>query len=447
MSEGKGKILRHTEEQLRFHKAMSSGKYDEGWLAGGNSAGKTWAAKFIGVHFANYKFKPKVIWDDYEKFLAAPYNILCTGPESKQAMELWEAIEEGFQKSPILRHKIEEIHTGTRRKVHPYIKLKNGTIIEAVGLHDKGKHIEGQAYDLILIQEPPDVRHLVHCYEKVLIPRTWRRGGMIIGVGTPKGKGEYYQLWRKGRKKVGGKENSYYDYKVYSQYADSRSNQYANQEKINRYLETKNDELIQERIEGKFTDSSFSAFKDKDVEKVIDEQMIIGIDPSTNHEYLTGVDFGRKVDYTVCITWDVSVRPYRMVNYYRKGGGYISWAQIFDDILNIYKKYGGEFIVDATASSGDIQSEWLDDLEIPYIPYQFAGSPSKKVALINNLQDYISKGLFKMPDIAQVVEELHMYPGDLNDKGMETDCVMALALVAHGAKDYGPVGLPEPINR
>lgn len=447
MSEGPDKVLKHTEEQLKFHQAMMTGQYDEGWLAGGNSAGKTWSIKFLGTHWACYKHKPNLVWQDFDQYLAAPYNILCTGPESKQAMELWEAIEEGFQKSPILKHKIAEIHTGTRRKIHPYIKLKNGTFIEAVGLHDKGKHIEGQAYDLILIQEPPDVRHMMHCYDKVLIPRTWRRGGVIIGVGTPKGKGEYYLLWRKGRKTINGIQNVYHDDKVFSMYADARSNPYAAQEKIQRFLKTRNKELIEERVEGKFTDSVFSAFKDKDIEKAIDDEMPGTIAPSTNHEYLHGVDFGRKVDYTCCVTWDVSVKPHRQVNFYRAGGGFVRWEQIFGDILNVYKKYGGEFIVDATSSSGDMQSEWLGDLEIPFIPYQFAGSPSKKVTLVNNLQDYISRGLFKMPFINQVVEELHLYPGDLADTGMETDCVMALALAAYGAREYGPLGESEPLNK
>ena len=77
----------------------------------------------------------------------------------------------------------------------------------------------------------------------------------------------------------------------------------------------------------------------------------------------------------------------------------------------------------------------------------FAGSPAKKVALINNLQDYIARERFKMPYISQLVEELHMYPGDLQDKDMKTDCVMALALAAFGAREYGPLGETEPINR
>lgn len=195
------KPIKPTSEQLKFMKAMQSGKYAEGWFAGGNSSGKTWTAKFMGMQWGCHKIRPgKDPFSSFEEYKHTPYNILCTGPESKQSMELWTAIEQGFKKSPFLKHRVINVTTGTRKNIHPVIELDNGVMIEAVPLHDKGKHVEGQAYDLILINEPPDVKHLIHCYERVLIPRMWRRGGVLCGFGTPKGKGEYYNLWRRGVK-------------------------------------------------------------------------------------------------------------------------------------------------------------------------------------------------------------------------------------------------------
>src|SRR3990167_9094997 len=41
-----------TSEQLRFMENMLSGRFDEGWFAGGNSSGKTWTAKFMAAHWA-----------------------------------------------------------------------------------------------------------------------------------------------------------------------------------------------------------------------------------------------------------------------------------------------------------------------------------------------------------------------------------------------------------
>jgi hypothetical protein len=308
--------------------------------------------------------------------------------------------------------------------------------------------VEGDAHDLILINEPPDVRHLVHCVEKVLTPRTWRRGGIIAGFGTPKGKGEYYDLWKQGVKKFDdGGENPDYNPRVYACYVDSRSNVYANQEKIGRFLDSKDDAIIEERVMGRFTDNSALAFPDSVLEANIDDTLPEHIDRRSGRQYLHGVDFGRKDDYTVCITIDVTDEPYTVVNFYRNGGGFATWEQIISELLSIYHQYGGEMIVDSTASAGDMQQEWLSDVGINFTPYNFAGSPGKKITLINNLQNYIAQKKLKMPYIYQLRNELHSYPRDMNDKGMETDCVMALALAVYGIQEYRISSYPEPYRK
>jgi len=447
LSPNPGSPLIPTTEQSRFMKRMISGSYDEGWFAGGNSSGKTWTAKFMAAHWGTYKIRPNRPFSSFEEFTQAPYNILCTGPENKQSMELWSQIEQVFKESPILKFNVAEVTTGTRRNIHPNMVLTNGTQIEAVGMHDKAKHIEGQAYDLILINEPADARYMIHCYERVLIPRMWRRGGIICGFGTPKGKGEYFSLWRRGSKELDGLPNKYYEPRIYSQYSDSRTNPYANQESIIKAMEGKDEDWIRERVEGRFTDSSYSAFLDTDVDAAINMDWKHPIPPAAGHQYIHGVDFGRKGDYTGIITWDVSKKPHQQVNIYRAGGGLVSWENIFEDLIKIYNRYSGEFIIDATGMGGDMQSSWMSDLGIPYIPFQFGGSPAKKVALINNLQSYFTKRLFKMPYNDKLVEELRNYPASLEDKTVETDMVMALALVAWGSKNYEPLAAVESYRR
>lgn len=445
-----GKNYRPLPHQKEFIETITKGGFDEGWFSGGNSAGKTWTGKFMAAYYACFKIKPgQPAWSNYDQFVKTPYNILCTGPEQKQAVELWDAVMQTFKDSPILRYRVDEIRTSTRLKSHPYIKLKNGTYIEAVGLHDKGKHIEGDSYDLVLINEPADVRSLMHCIEKVLTQRTWRRGGVICGFGTPKGKGEYYLVARRGIQPNDGSRNPYLEERVFSMFADSRQNPYADQEKISRFIDTKNGDIILERIEGKFIDESSLAFPEDQIEHAINDSLPLGIKPSTGHFYVTGVDFGRKEDYTCAITLDIGagVPPYTLVNYYRKGGGVATWEEILGDLLQIYQTYYGEFVVDATASAGDMQTEWLRDLNINFIPYQFAGSPAKKSNLITNLQKMFGNRELVMPYLPQLREELHLYPKNMDDKGMSTDTVMALALACFGSKEYGPVGTVEAYRR
>ena len=447
MSPDAKSIMKPTLPQTAFINKAVTGDYKELYMAGGNSSGKTYALKFLATQWAVYKIKPKKEYKSYAEFKRAEYNILCTGPEQKQAMELWEKIEDSFRQSPFLRYKVAAVTTGTRRNTHPVIELKNGVRIEAVGMHEKGKHIEGQAYDLILINEPADARHLKEVFEKVLEPRTWRRGGVIIGVGTPKGKNDFYNLWQRGRLMIGGRENPNHDEAVFSCYVDSRDNPFADQDSVTRYLNTQNEALILERIEGKFTDSDQLAFPDSQVEKIIDEDLSDKINKSSHREYIHGVDFGRKEDYTVCCTLDITEEPYTMVNYYRKGGGIGTWEEIFNDLLNIYQEYGGDFICDATAMAGDMQMEWLDDMGIPNVSYQYGGSATKKITLINNLQRFISEGTIRIPAHYSLIQELHQYPRDLNDKGLQTDGVMGLALACWGIKEYRVNSVAEPYKR
>jgi len=232
-------------------------------------------------------------------------------------------------------------------------------------------------------------------------------------------------------------------------FADSRQNPFAEQSKILRYLNTRNSDLITERIEGKFIDETTLAFPDSHIEKAIDEELPNPIKPSTGHSYITGVDFGRKVDFTVAVTLDISSGrpPYTVVNFMRKGGGVATWEEILGEIMKINNEYRGEFVVDSTASSGDMQLEWLRDLNISFIPYQFAGSPAKKANLITNLQRMLGNGEIKMPYIDELREELHQYPKNMDDKNMNTDSVMGLALAAWGAKEYGPLGEVESVHK
>jgi hypothetical protein len=444
------------DHQKAFIDAMRTGQYEEGWFSGGNSAGKTWTAKFMAAQWGVWKIKPNKPWINYEEFVHAPYNILCTGPEQKQAMELWEKIEQMFKESPVLKFFVEEIYTSTKRKTHPYIKLKNGTVIDCVGLHDKGKHVEGEAFDLILINEPADVRSLEHVITKVLTPRTWRRGGVISGFGTPKGKGEYWLIVRKGIKpetpecqELLGGRNPYYDPSTFTMFADARQNPFAEQEKVSKFINSRDSATIKERVEGKFIDESTLAFPDNHIEECINEGLKLPILSSNGHFYITGVDFGRKEDYTVAVTLDITSGrpPFTIVNFYRKGGGVATWEEILSDLGNIFRDYYGEFVCDSTASAGDMQMEWLKDMGISYQPYQFAGSPAKKANLITNLQRMLGNKEIQMPYIPQLREELHSYPRNMEDKDMETDSVMALALACFGAYEYGPLGEVEPVYK
>ncbi len=411
-------------------------------FAAGNSSGKSFGSAFKAVWFANYKKKPGKNYGSYAEFISQPYKVLLSGPESKQAMSLFEQVEFLLKNSPYLSQKIVSITTGTKRDPHACIDLDNGASIHAISTKNKGKHIESGDFDLIIFDEPADEPHLSYVIDKVLVPRMFRRGGVLDLVGTPKDSPEFLDWYRKGC----SSEDEFYDPRYvepesyYSQNASSFENPFADQEKIQQYASTKNEDIIQERLYGKFVNFSDSAFPETVIHACLNPELPVHIEPSDGRIYVTGVDFGRKNDFTVAVTLDVTEFPFTVVDFGRWGGGNVSWEFIFNQLYSIFEKYRSEFFVDATSSGGDMQVEWLNGMGVFY--KQFIYTPAKKVILINNLQDMMARSRVRFGLIPELKDELRFYPRSLEDKHFDTDCVMGLALACLRAKDFGNVSEP-----
>ncbi len=411
------------------------------WAAG-NSSGKSFGSAMKVCWYANYKKKPGKVYGSYEEFMAQPYKILLTGPESKQAMALFEQVERLLKNSTYMDQKIESITTGTKRDPHARITLNNGVTIHCISTKNKGRHVESGDYDLIVFDEPEDEPHLEYVIDKVLVPRMFRRGGVLDMVGTPKDSPQYMDWYRRGV----SEDDDLYDERYvdrdnyFSMNSSSFENPFADQEAIAKFSKSKDPDVIQERLYGKFVTFANAAFPGKSIDQSTDPEIVLPIEPSSGRIYVTGVDFGRKSDYTVAVTLDATEYPWTMVHFGRWGGGAVTWEFIFNQLYSIFDTYKSEFFVDATSSGGDMQVEWLNGMGVYY--KQFIYTPAKKVILINNLQDVMARGKVKVALIPELKEELRFYPRDLNDKHFDTDCVMGLALACLRAKDFGEVGEP-----
>lgn len=451
ISPAQDRIISPEPPQLKW---LIEAHRDENWWVAGNSGGKTWGEAFKIVWWACYKKKPNrkngLAGESYEEWVSAPYEVLCTGPESKHANELWETVLKFFKDSPYLRHKLLRVVVSSKLNPHPVIQLKNGANITSISLDDKGKHVEGDDYDLIAINEPASLMstHLAVIMENTLKQRTWRRGGSIDGFGTAKGKGDFFDYWKRGQLVLDGIPNKYYSPKVFSMQSSSFENKKAELAKVRDFQESAKQmgrtDLIKERIEGAFIDAAEAAFPDSWVFKMIDPDFKFniyeGLAPSSGRKYVTGVDFGRKNDYSVAITLDVTSKPYQLVHFFRAGGGVVSWEFIFSEVQKISKRYGSDFLIDATSAGGDMQSEYIRELGISY--EEFIYTPARKIELINRLQDGLAREEIRTPYIEVLRDELRIYPKDLNDAKIMTDCVMALALAYLGAADYVAVQQP-----
>jgi hypothetical protein len=320
----------------------------------------------------------------------------------------------------------------------------------------RGKHIEGQAYDFISLDEPADELHLEPVVEKVLRPRTFKRGGMIDLVGTPKGVGEFFDYWRRG---MPFEKDGYYDirgdvtntlYKegTYAQRNDSLENPYASRDTIQSYEESGDADLINERLHGMFVDTGDAIFKLTDVENIMkmDQEEIEDTNGrfvpfEAGHTYVGGVDFGQ-IDSTVYTILDVSYVPYQLV--VQEEYSNHSWEFIFSKFMQLHKDYQGKvkWQIDATSMGGSMQEEWTRGLGIPFYPYTY--TPVSKVKLINTLQEVLSLGKLVSPIIPELREQLRFYKLDpktrrIDDAKLKTDRIQSLALAVELAEKKRPL--------
>jgi len=210
---------------------------------------------------------------------------------------------------------------------------------------------------------------------------------------------------------------------------------------------------------------------------------------SKRQRYATGVDFARQTDYTVLFTLDVSTRPARVV-YFRRLNR-VPWESIYRECGRAAHMWGPSILADSTGMGGDVIFENLESRY--YCPIHDRtlqkededgggvcrdrrgnalggcglldeeGSPlyanlgcvdgfefqtKSKKNLMEHLRNTLQVGYLqgsdepfgwlRSPPIAQLEEELSFYAWD--DKGLMTDCVMALALAAwQGLED-----VPQP---
>lgn len=137
-----------------------------------------------------------------------------------------------------------------------------------------------------------------------------------------------------------------------------------------------------------------------------------------NHDfYATGIDFGRKNDPTVIITYDYENFPATLVDFKYIPAGYADWDLIIKLVKDHLEYWGGEAMHDGTGA-GDPASDSLDGISEPFI-----FTKTNKQNIIASKQHAMDSGQVRMPKIPVLFQEYQRYIWD--DKNIVQDCVMA----------------------
>ena len=165
----------------------------------------------------------------------------------------------------------------------------------------------------------------------------------------------------------------------------------------------------------------------------VPEMEFYTMDSVPGHYYSTGIDFGRKRDPSVFITYDITENPARVVDFRRIPPG-SEWSQILLTTRKIYDTFNSDILCDSTGI-GDVILESISDIAEGYVISDNQYSKNK-YNLIENVRRAMDNKAIKLPNIKQLYKEHEGYLW--NDKNIVQDCVIANALAVK--QFYEPEG-------
>ena len=427
---------------------------DKNCVHTGHRFGKTIGIAFKHLYYCIYKIGLPL--DD--EWYSQPYKTINTSFEYNMAQKVYDIITQWFVKrSPYLKEGGPLVKRYSLKDKR--VEFQLGSEFHFSSLEENGKHVEGEAYRYLSVDEAGQEKNLGAIWENTLKWRLVGSSGFADFVGTPKPWSDPFfeelSLLAISDPKIGHFEGSTYDNPFLPKDDLAKI-----EEDVKDYPHMKDMYLLGKFVP--FAGRLLSAFQ---IQNAIDDNLPIGpginrlsfgtVPRQVNRAYASFWDLAFTTDWTVGITLDVTEIPYRQVNYTRVNRSNISsWAGIFDLMKREVKAYGLKGVYyDASGPHGSIIQQTLKDLGIPGKPIWITAPSNNtklnsgkvgKNELINRLEmafcykqpiydeagvlmggDEDDWGLVRIPRIKQEITELSLYNRD--DKKLTTDSVIALA--------------------
>jgi hypothetical protein len=432
-------------------------------VSAGNRAGKTLAMAVVCLHHALYKLglaSPDASDpQSYKRWSDTPYEWYHVGIQQETAELVFREIEtllggsHPAQKGrgcAIIKELGKVIDTQKRYRGE-YAWVKFNPVVGGASIHfrttqDRAKALLGKDMNGISFDEAAFEPHLLMIYQEVLNLRRLSTGGPLHFIGTPsEGINDYAELWEKGNL-----ENPARDEKFISFRLSTRDNigYGLTQENFDDVVRQQAEYLIPQNIDGYFIEARDAFFWSQSVlalYKVLEDD----VKPIRNHRYIQGVDPGISHDATWAITLNITERNKIRGVRIRKRGGKQSISAVVNMVREGHLLYSqdGAFcttIVDSTGLGGRLFQQEFSMIR-PLRGFDFGGTKAKKVELLNDLKAVIDKGQLELPmggPWDELRRQLLIYK--LDDKKLEQDAVMALAIAVRHALRNPEKGVENP---
>jgi len=314
-----------------------------------------------------------------------------------------------------LRHRIVTLREHDKRLV--IRNLAGGLSEVRCRSADNPTSLLGEGLDWLICDEFAQLKPAV--WQNFLTQRLIDRRGWALLISTPRGKGLFYDLFRRGQ---GGDP----DFESWNH--PSWSNPHLSRELIEKERARLPERVFRQEFCGEFIEGAGQVFRNV---RELATRDWAGYDQ--NRSYCAGLDLAQTVDYTVLVIMDELRRVVHVERFQR-----LDWAIQIGRIKVALERYGNPpCLVDATGAGKPIHEQLLAE-EINAVPYIFTNA--SKAALISALAIAIERREIGLPRVdlwPDGIEELEAFQYSITDagnvktgapSGQHDDCVTALSL-------------------
>lgn len=352
-----------------------------------------------------------------------PYKVFTTSLSQDQANLSWNYAL-SFTESSRFKPFVEDVV----RSPFPEMVIKtkvNGewdkSIIGARSLSKGATYILGHSLAAILVDECAFVPNYETIEDLVLKMRLADWGGSILRISSPYGKSNHlYRFYLMGQPNAQGIRDPRY----YSATLATWDNPYISKSFLEELKGSMSPELYAQNVGGQFI-SLHDFFSAEVIQGLYDGVNYSLGEPSADGVYVLGADLGALRDATVVFVIDISHQPHRIV--YVSELRNASWQSVSEFVAGNIRRFNPALsMVDETGVGKPI----VEKLQAEFDRVEgFVFSATSKPDVLTRLQDAAQRRAFVFPFNANtkpLIDQLSLYR--LEDKNLDTDYVMALAL-------------------
>lgn len=320
-----------------------------------------------------------------------------------------------------LNHRVISLSENERKLV---IRNLGGGVSEVRGKSaDNPMSLLGEGLDWLIVDEASRLKPSI--WESHLSQRLIDKKGWALLISTPKGKGWFYEMWRRGERGEPGYASWNYP---------SWTNPHLDRDMIEAERKVLPQRVFDQELGGAFIEGAGSVFR-----KVREAARGAFADPVKGASYFAGLDLARVEDFTVLAIMDADMNLVHVDRFNR-----LDWSLQRGRIYAGALRYNNANILVDSTGAGEPVYESLLEAGCYVEPYTF--TQRSKSALIDNLAMHFEQGLITLPEAGQWpegIEELEAFEYSVTDSGnvrssapygMHDDCVVALALACWQAK-------------